>query len=90
MEENIASMPQHPKTDGRCVSCEVGNGLPIANGKAPGYYVSRHDGHRMLVVERGTGERLRINGSIEVVILEIHPDLVKFAIECLLDDRAKS
>jgi sRNA-binding carbon storage regulator CsrA len=37
----------------------------------------------MLVVERRPGDRLRINGSTEVVILEICPNLVKLAIECL-------
>jgi hypothetical protein len=62
----------------------------MANGKARSYYVSRHDGHRMLVVERRSGDRIRINSTTEVVILEIHPDLVKLAIECLPDDGAKS
>lgn len=83
-------MPEHPEVNGRCVACEVGNGLPIVNGKAAGYYISRQDGHRMLVLERRSGERIRINGTAEVVILEVHPDLVKLAIEYLPDDAAKS
>ena len=82
-------MSQHPAVDGRCASCEVGNGLPTANGKGRSYYISRHDGRRMLVVERRSGECLRINGTIEVVILEIQSDVVKFAIECLPDKDAK-
>ncbi len=85
----IATISQHLKVDGRCAPCEVGNGLPIANGKGRSYYISRHDGRRMLVVERRSGECLRINGTIQVVILEIHPDVVKFAIECLPDEDAK-
>jgi hypothetical protein len=76
-------MPQHAVGSKRCVACEVGNGLPTANGKAHSYYLSRQDGRRMLVVERRPGDRLRINGSTEVVILEICPNLVKLAIECL-------
>ena len=86
----IATMPRHSENDKRCVSCEVRNGLPTAKGKAPAYYVSRHDGRRMLVVARRSGERLRINGPAEVVVLEIHLDLVKFAIECLSDDGVRS
>jgi hypothetical protein len=78
-------MSRHVEVDGRPASCEVGNGLPIANGKARSYYYSRHDGRRMLIVERRAGESLRINGGIKVDILEIQPGLVKFAIECLPD-----
>jgi hypothetical protein len=68
----------------------VGDGLPLANGKAHGYYVSRHDGRRLLVLERRSGERIRINGTAEVVILEIRPGRVKLAINCVPDDGAKS
>ena len=83
MENNIAIMPQHAKAAGRCVACEVGNGLPTATGKAHSYYIARQDGRRMLVVEGRPGDRLRINGSTEIVILEICPNFVKLAIECL-------
>ncbi len=78
-------MSRHHEIDRRPASCEVGKGLPIANGKARSYYYSRHDGRRMLVVERRAGESLRINGGIKVDILEIQPGLVKFAIEYLPD-----
>ena len=83
-------MPQHPNNDGRCVSCEVGNGLPTAEGKARGYYMSREDGRRMFVVERRSGERLRINGTAQVVVLEVQRGQVKLAVECLPDDGARS
>ena len=83
-------MPKHPKSDGRCVSCEVGIGLPTVTGKARSYYMSCDDGRRMLVVERRSGDRLRIDGAAEVLILEVHPDMVKLAIECFPDDGAKS
>jgi len=74
----------------RSVSCGIANGLPIAEGRAHSYYIFRQDGRRMLVVQRRSGERLRINGAVEVVILETHPNLVKLAIECVPDDGAKS
>ncbi len=83
-------MPQRTDVERRSVTCEIANGLPISNGKARSYYISRHDGRRMLVVLGRSGDRLRINGAIEVVILEAHPHLVKLAIECLPDDGAKS
>jgi len=44
----------------------------------------------MLVVQRRSGESLRINGPVEVVILETHLNRVKLAIECLSNDGAKS
>ena len=83
-------MSRHFEVDGRSESCEARNGLPIANGKGRSYFFSRHDGRRVLVMERRTGESLRINGSIKVDILEIQPGLVKFAIEYLPDAGADS
>ena len=65
----------------RRITCEVRDGLPTVLGKTQGYYVSRLGGARMLVLNRRPGERLRINGTIEIVILEIQPDQVKIAIE---------
>ena len=73
---------------GRCVSCDVGNGVPMANNKARGYYVSRGGRRPMLVVERRSGERIRINDTTEVVVLEIHPEQVKVAIECVSEGDA--
>ncbi len=83
-------MSRHLEVDGRSESREARYGLPAANGKARSYYLSRHDGRRMLIVERRAGESLRINGGIKVDILEIQPGLVKFAIECLPDSGADS
>ncbi len=42
-------MSQNLETDARCVGCEAGNGVPEANGKARGYYVSGHGGQPMFV-----------------------------------------
>jgi len=83
-------MLQKPRVSARCVSCQIGDGLPTADGKAHSYYVSRHDGRRMLVVERGVGERLRINDTTEVIILKIRPELVNLAVEYVPDDAAGS
>jgi carbon storage regulator len=76
--------------DGRCVSCKVDNGLPMVHGKARGYYVSHRGGRRTLVVVRGRGERIRINGTTEIVILEIHADQVNIAIKSLPDVTTRS
>jgi len=75
-------MSRHFEFGRRRVSCEVTNGLPTANGKVRGYYVSRRGGRPMLVVECRSGERIRINDTKEFVVLEIHPDQVRIVIEC--------
>ena len=54
-----------------------------------GHYVSRQGGSRMLVLERRRGERLRINGTAEIVILEVHAEYVKITIESSPDNAAK-
>ena len=77
------------KRNGRHVSCEIPDGLPSVVGKAGGHYVSRKGGSRMLVLNCRLGERLRINGTTDVVILEIQPDRVKVAIETSPDDETK-
>ena len=40
----------------------------------------------MFILECRQGERIRINGTMEVVVLEIHPDEVKFNIASSPDD----
>lgn len=86
--EPEVSQPVGPSVggNGRCVSCEVRNGLPTLLGNARGHYVSRQGGSRMLVFDRRPGQRIRINGTTEVVVLEIHPDQVTIAIETSPDD----
>ena len=76
--------------DGRYLSCEVRNGLATIHDAVWSYYLSRHDGRRMLVLELCQGERIRINGTAAVVVLEIHPDRVTTAIECVMDDATKA
>lgn len=71
--------------DGRCVACEVRNGLPMVRGKVRGHYVSHQGGSRMLVIERGRGDRIRINDSTEIVVLEIYADRVMIAVEFSTD-----
>jgi len=63
------------------VACQAGKGLPTVDGKARGHYVSHRGGQRMLVLECGQGERIRINGTTEIVVLEICPEEVKVAIK---------
>jgi len=75
--------------DQRPVSCDVQNGVPMVHGKGHGHYVSREGGRQMLVLERSQGERIRINDTTEVVVLEIHPDHVKVAIDSAAGDATK-
>ncbi len=74
----------------RCVSCEVRNGIPVVHGETWSYYLSRLGGRRMVVLERRQNDRLRINNTTALVVLEIHPDQVKVAIEYSLNDPTKS
>jgi len=62
-----------------CVSCQVPNGIPTINNDVWGYYASR-DGARILVVECRTGQRIRIDDAVEVVVLEISNGEVRFRI----------
>lgn len=71
--------------NGRCVSCEVRDGLPTVHGKVQCYYLSPRGGARILVLERRQGDRIRINGTTELIVLEIHFDQVKVAIAPLGD-----
>lgn len=57
--------------DGRCLSCEVRNGFPTVSGKVPGYYLSHNGGRRTLVLEGHQGDRIRINDTTELIVLEI-------------------
>lgn len=75
--------------DGRCVACEVRNGLPVVRGKVRGHYVSHQGGSRMLILERGRGECIRINDTTEIVVLEIYHDQVEIAVGCSSDLSSK-
>jgi len=57
----------------------------MIHGHAWGYYASR-DGARMLVVECGADHRIRINDTVEIVVLEIGNGTVQVRI----DDAANS
>ena len=64
------------------IECEVHEGLPTVPGKTRAHYV-RRSGRQMLVVDRAKGERIRINATTEIVILEIGPGQVRIAIETM-------
>lgn len=65
-----------------CATCEFRYGILTTDGW--GYY-SSSGGTQMLVVERGPNQRIRINGSIEIVILETDHEKVRLGIEGLPD-----
>lgn len=72
-----------PAGDGpqQCVPCEVLEGLPRVPRDIWSYYVSREGGHQMLVLDRRPGERLRINGTTDVVVLAIRNGQVELRVE---------
>jgi hypothetical protein len=63
------------------IECDVRDGLPTVRGKGRAHYVTGQSGRHMLIVERRLGERIRINSTTEVVILDIAPDVIRIAIE---------
>ena len=71
---------------GPYVSCNVGQGPPTVNGRVWSYYVSQQDGRQMLVVNRRTGERIRLNNAIEIVILEVDNGRVQIGVATPPDD----
>ncbi len=69
-----------PDTPQQCVQCELREGLPVIERRVPSYYVSKPGGGLMLILERKTGERLRICGTVDVVVLEVDNEEVELGI----------
>jgi hypothetical protein len=63
------------------IDCDVHDGVPTVRGKAHAHYLTGQSGQRMLVVARKPGERIRINDTTEVVILEVGPNQVTMSVE---------
>src|SRR3974377_667306 len=55
------------------IDCEFRDGLATVRGKGIAHYTTGQNGRHMLIVDRRPGERIRINSTTEVVILEIGP-----------------
>jgi hypothetical protein len=68
------------------IECEVREGVPTMHGKARAHYATGQGGGRMLVFDRIAGERIRINDTTEVVILEVANNQVKVAVETVDED----
>ena len=66
----------------RCVPCEFDGRVSVVRGRVWSYYVSRQGGRLMVVVSRGQGECIRINGTIDVVVLDIHDGEVRLVVSC--------
>jgi len=61
-----------------CVSCHIRDGVPTTTGR--GYYASQN-GTRVLVVERSIGQRIRINGEIEIIVCRARNGEVQLGID---------
>lgn len=64
----------------QCVCCELREGLPVVRQRVPSYYVSKPGGGLMLTLERKKGERLRVCGAVDVIVLEINSGEVKLGV----------
>jgi hypothetical protein len=73
-----------------CVDCQVRGGLPTVRGKTRAHYRTGQAGQGMLVIDRRPGERIRINATTEIVILEINSDQVKILVETIPETDAGS
>jgi hypothetical protein len=62
------------------VSCEIHQGLPVDRGRSASYYLFQESGRRLLVVPRRQRQRIRINGKIDVVVLDVAENEVRLAI----------
>lgn len=71
-------MKSRSESSHHCATCEIRDGIPRTNGW--GYYAS-HDGTRMLVMERRPDQRIRINGTVEIVVLEADNERVRLGID---------
>lgn len=71
---------------GRLISCEIDNNMARAQGPAWCYYRSNREGRQMLILECRPGDRIQINSTTEIVILDINRDQVEMAIDSLPDD----
>jgi hypothetical protein len=72
-------MQSQMKRDQVCVSCHAGSGVPASDGRTWGYYDSRN-GRQMLVMSCRVGQRMKINGTIEVVVLEVGKGTVRLGV----------
>jgi hypothetical protein len=64
-----------------CVSCSVESGFPVTDGSTWSYYLARGDGRRMLVLSRRLGQRVRLNGKIDLVVVGHRDGEVQLGIE---------
>ena len=77
------------ETPSHCLSCRIEDGTPTMDRRDWGYYSSRN-GVRMLVVEQRADERIRINDTIEVVVLETGKEDVRLGIDQVAGPRRRA
>jgi hypothetical protein len=79
LAQDVMSIPSEFDSD--CVRCEVREGVATIEGHGWGYYVSGKQGRQMLVVALKAGQRIRINGTTECVVLEVGRGRARLGIE---------
>ena len=90
--ENAGSCPpgQALTAKRRCVSCQVHDGMASIYGRPWAYYIWQHGRGRMLVLRSHQEERLGINDSFEVVVLDVEGNHVRLGVLCSPDNGASS
>ena len=76
---NSRTAPRH--IDAK-LSCEMRNGVPVIRGVSSSYYLFDQSGKRLLILTRKERESIVVNDTIDIVILEIAPNHIKFGIVC--------
>jgi hypothetical protein len=72
------------KVNRDCQSSRIRDSILTINRRGRCYYTSR-DGVRMLVVEPRVNQRIRINGTIELVVLETSDGEVRLGVDYVAD-----
>jgi hypothetical protein len=68
------------KSNLEAILCDSCNGVPIAFGVRSAYYHFDHLGERRLVLNQKEHDRLLIDNSVEITVLTITDDEVKFGV----------
>jgi len=78
-----------PHAEEQCVLCELREGIFAARGRVWSYYRSRQGRSPMLVLDRTKGQRLRIDGAVDVAVLDVHNGEVTLSIQ-IASDQSRS
>jgi hypothetical protein len=56
--------------------------VPAIRGPGPSYYLFQQGGQRMAITVLGKGTKIRINDSVELVVLDVCGEAVQIGLRC--------